>query len=296
MVDILPMEIEDFSKSYKNFQAVSNLSLTINSGEVFGFLGPNGAGKTTTIRSILNFISPTNGKIRIFGLDSQADTVQIKNNIGYLAGDISLYDSMTPINFLKFLTSLGRQTDWGFVDSLSEKLDIPMTQQIKKLSKGNKQKVGLIQAFMHKPKLLILDEPTSALDPLMKETFYQIISDIKAEGHTVFISSHDLTEIQKICTRAGFIKNGTLMSIENMQNVKNLNVRRYTIVFKDVQDVKDFENLTTVSEVTSQDTTITCTVSGNIAEFISFISAKNPLDLYEEETDLEDIFMRFYDK
>ena len=194
----VPVEITNFSKTYGTKVAVDRLDLKVEKGEVFGFLGPNGAGKSTTIRSILNFLTPSNGKISIFGLDSVKNSVAIKNHIGYLAGDISLYDSMSGYQLCKYLTGLGKNTNWDYVDELSDRLQISLQEKIGTLSKGNKQKIGLIQAFMHQPKLLILDEPTSGLDPLMKQIFYEMVLEMKHLGNSVFVSSHDLNDLHKL--------------------------------------------------------------------------------------------------
>jgi ABC-2 type transport system ATP-binding protein len=220
-----PLSIINFSKNYDKFTAVDNLTLEINTGEIFGFLGPNGAGKSTTIRTILNFIFPSNGSINIFGLDSVQDAVQLKKHIGYLAGDIALYEEMTGDQILNYLADLQEDTDWDYVKDLVKRLDASLYQPIKTLSKGNKQKIGLIQAFMNKPNLLILDEPTSGLDPLMKQVFYEMVLEMKQAGKSIFISSHDLTEIQKVCDRVGFIREGKLIAIEDLYDKNSMNFK-----------------------------------------------------------------------
>jgi ABC-2 type transport system ATP-binding protein len=192
-----PLSIINFSKNYDKFTAVDNLTLEINTGEIFGFLGPNGAGKSTTIRTILNFIFPSNGSINIFGLDSVQDAVQLKKHIGYLAGDIALYEEMTGDQILNYLADLQEDTDWDYVKDLVKRLDASLYQPIKTLSKGNKQKIGLIQAFMNKPNLLILDEPTSGLDPLMKQVFYEMVLEMKQAGKSILEAKVELAELVK---------------------------------------------------------------------------------------------------
>ena len=214
-----PLVIKKFTKAYGSFLAVDNVSVSVKAGEVFGFLGPNGAGKSTTIRSILNFISPTKGSITIKGLDSVSDSIEAKNHIGYLAGDIALYSSMTGWQLFHHLTALGKQTDWAYVDQLVERLDANPDAKIKSLSKGNRQKIGLIQAFMHKPDVLMLDEPTSGLDPLMKEVFYEMTREMRESGKTIFLSSHDLSEVQKICDRAAFIRGGVIVRRTGLRTI-----------------------------------------------------------------------------
>ena len=289
-----PLAIRDFSKNYRGITAVKNLNLHVNREEVFGFLGPNGAGKTTTIRAILNFIIPSNGSISIFGKDSVKDSVELKTHIGYLPGDISLYNSMDGNRFLRYMASLRRKTDWDYVRQLSARLEIPLNRKIGSLSKGNKQKIGLIQAFMHKPNLLILDEPTTGLDPLMKQVFYELVREMKRLGKTIFISSHDLTEVQKLCDRAGFIRNGELIAIENLKEISNLNLRRYTITFESPKNVNQFTQLKSVTGISADRNQLTLTVNGSIRELIDELSKHDPQDLYEHETSLEDLFMRYY--
>ena len=291
----VPIDITGFSKTYGTKIAVDRLDLKVEKGEVFGFLGPNGAGKSTTIRSILNFLTPSDGEIRIFGLDSVRNSVAIKNHIGYLAGDISLYDSMSGYQLLKYLTRLGKNTNWDYVKDLSTRLQISLQAKIGTLSKGNKQKIGLIQAFMHQPKLLILDEPTSGLDPLMKQVFYEMVLEIKDFGNSVFISSHDLNEVQHICDKAAFIKSGRLIATENIREDFEFSLRKYTITFPELPDISAFEKIGSVSEITQNVNKLTVTVKGDISEFINGLSDQNPIDLSEEETSLEDIFMKYYE-
>ena len=291
----VPIDITGFSKTYGTKIAVDRLDLKVEKGEVFGFLGPNGAGKSTTIRSILNFLTPSDGEIRIFGLDSVRNSVAIKNHIGYLAGDISLYDSMSGYQLLKYLTRLGKNTNWDYVNDLSTRLQISLQAKIGTLSKGNKQKIGLIQAFMHQPKLLILDEPTSGLDPLMKQVFYEMVLEIKDFGNSVFISSHDLNEVQHICDKAAFIKSGRLIATENIREDFEFSLRKYTITFPELPDISAFEKIGSVSEITQNVNKLTVTVKGDISEFINGLSDQNPIDLSEEETSLEDIFMKYYE-
>jgi len=287
--------IEEFTKSYKDVIAVQDLTLEVERGEIYGFLGPNGAGKTTTIRTILNFVSPTSGNISVFGLDSVRDSIEIKKNIGYLAGDISLFENMKGTDALKYLTRLGKKSDWDYINELTERFEAITDRKIGSLSKGNKQKIGLIQAFMHKPDLIILDEPTSGLDPLMKQVFYDLILEIKNSGKTVFISSHDLTEVQKICDRAGFIKDGLLVASENIKNSVDINLRRYTVQFLKPPAENILDGVSGVTEIITKGTQLTFTVRGAVGDAINAISENNPIDLQQEETSLEDLFMKYYE-
>lgn len=289
------LTIEEFTKSYKDVIAVQDLTLEVERGEIYGFLGPNGAGKTTTIRTILNFVSPTSGNISVFGLDSVRDSIEIKRNIGYLAGDIALFENMKGTDALKYLTRLGKKSDWDYINELTERFEAITDRKIGSLSKGNKQKIGLIQAFMHKPDLIILDEPTSGLDPLMKQVFYDLILEIKNSGKTVFISSHDLTEVQKICDRAGFIKDGLLVASENIKNSVDINLRRYTVQFLKPPAENILDGVSGVTEIITKGTQLTFTVRGEVGAALNAISENNPIDLQEEETSLEDLFMKYYE-
>ena len=290
----LPIKIERFHKNYGPNPAVEDLTLMVEKSEVFGFLGPNGAGKSTTIRSLLNFLTPSDGKISIFGLDSVKNSVEIKKHIGYLPGDISLYGSMSGLQLIKYLTRLGRNTDWNYVEILASRLQISLDTRIGTLSRGNKQKIGLIQAFMHQPDLLILDEPTSGLDPLMKQFFFKMVLEMKDMGNTIFISSHDLNEVQTICDKAAFIKSGKLIGIENIKEDFDFSMRRYTATFDQPVNPKEFTNISSVSDIAQSENKLTVTVSGNVSEFLSKLSDLHPVDLSEEDTSLEDIFMKYY--
>ena len=291
-----PLTINTFTKSYGSLIAVDQLSLEINSGEVFGFLGPNGAGKSTTIRTMMNFIAPSAGEIKIFGLDSVRDRVKLKEHVGYLAGDIALYGNMTGHQILNYLANLRKDSDWAYVKDLIRRLDAPMDRSINTLSKGNKQKIGLLQAFMHKPDLLILDEPTSGLDPLMKQVFYDMVLEMKDAGKAAFISSHDLTEVQKICDRAGFIRDGTLIAIENLHDKNAMSYKKYQVRFEKTPAIEELTVSSNIKIVANDNNIITFAVTGNIDSFIKTIAQYEVLDLDEQETSLEDVFMQYYER
>ncbi|MBP6880531.1 ABC transporter ATP-binding protein [Candidatus Saccharibacteria bacterium] len=295
-MSVIPLKLNGLTKSYGKFRGVEDISLELKTGEVFGFLGPNGAGKSTVIRTVLNFIKPTSGSITIFGKDSVKDSVEIKRHIGYLAGDIALYENMKGGDILKFLTNLGKNTEWKYVDELVKRLGATLDRPIHTLSKGNVQKIGLIQAFMHKPQLLILDEPASGLDPLMKQVFYDMVLEMKSQGKTIFVSSHDLTEVQKICDRAAFIRQGKLIAIEDIKNAKSLNLRRYQATFSSEPDRTNFDKLASVKDIEISDNELTATITGSVTEFINELAKHKPIDLDEQETDIEDLFMHYYKK
>jgi ABC-2 type transport system ATP-binding protein len=290
-----PLTLKNFSKSYGDVLAVDKVNLEIKQGEVFGFLGPNGAGKTTTIRAILNFIQPTNGSIKVYGLDSIADQIEIKKRVGYLAGDIALYNDMSGQQLLRYLTSLGRKTDWGYVTELSGRFEANLKKKIGDLSKGNKQKIGLIQAFMYHPDLLILDEPTSGLDPLMQQVFYDLVLEMKKEGKSVFVSSHNLTEVQKICDRAAFIREGRLVSVESIAEATKLNVQNFEIIFAKPIPTDAFADLKEV-EAEIKDNRGSFHVKGSLTPFLKALAEHEVQVLDQIETSLEDVFMKYYQR
>lgn len=290
-----PLEIMNLSKFYGENPGVKNLTLRINKGEVFGFLGPNGAGKTTTIRTIMNFIKPSAGKIKIFGMDSEENSVEVKKYIGYLSGDNPLYENLTGYQFLNFLSKLQNKTDWNYLNELKQRLNANLISPIKKLSKGNKQKIGLIQAFSQKPNLLILDEPTAGLDPINQQVFYEMLNEIKKEGKTVFISSHNLHEVQKTCDRVGFIKDAVLVGIENIHAFNRMNMQKFLVRFRIPPPKNAFKNVTQVKQIEIVGGKVRFTVEGKINPFIKELAKYNILSLDKEENSLEDLFLKLYE-
>lgn len=270
--------------------------MEIYPGEVFGFLGPNGAGKSTTIRQVMDFINPTSGYVTLLGADNRAARVAKHDEVGYLAGDLAVHENMTGRALIKYLTRLGKQTDWDYVDELVQKFDADLARPLKTLSKGNRQKIGLIQAFAHRPKLLILDEPTSGLDPLMKQVFYDAVIEAAKRGAAVLVSSHDLAEVQKICDRAAFIRGGKIVAIEDINDAKNLTTHRYRVTFAKNPKLADCRALASVESVEKSPGGYTFTVRGEVTEFVKFIAKYQPLSLTESELELEEIFMRYYER
>ncbi len=204
--------LDNLSKTYPGSSrpALDGVSLSIAPGEIYGFLGPNGAGKSTCIRTLMGFIRPTAGAAKILGLDIVRDSVAIKRRVGYLAGDVALYGNMTGRQLMDYLSALQPLKSSGYLRRLIKDFQVEMTRPIKELSKGNRQKLGIIQAFAHQPEVLILDEPTGGLDPLMQEVFYDLVTRASGDGASIFFSSHNLSEVQRVCQRIGFIKNGCL--------------------------------------------------------------------------------------
>ena len=288
--------ISNLVKDFRRKRAVDDVSMEIYPGEVFGFLGPNGAGKSTTIRQVMDFINPTSGYVTLLGADNRAARVAKHDEVGYLAGDLAVHENMTGRALIKYLTRLGKQTDWDYVDELVQKFDADLARPLKTLSKGNRQKIGLIQAFAHRPKLLILDEPTSGLDPLMKQVFYDTVIEAAKRGAAVLVSSHDLAEVQKICDRAAFIRGGKIVAIEDINDAKNLTTHRYRVTFAKNPKLADCRALASVESVEKSPGGYTFTVRGEVTEFVKFIAKYQPLSLTESELELEEIFMRYYER
>ena len=261
------IHMENLTKSYGDILAVSEVNLDVQAGEVFGYLGPY-AGKTTTIRVLLDLIRPTSSSVTVFGLDSRLNSRDIRGRVGYLSGEVTMYEKMTGNDLLTYLANLQRNVDWGFVEELSTRLDCNLSQSIRSLSRGNKQKVGLVQAFMHKPELIIMDEPTSGLDPLIQQEFYHMVEEVKTEGRTVFLSSHNLPEVERVCDRVAIIRESKLITVEDVSAVKARALHQLEMHFACPVPPGVFANLPGVRDVTVEDTVLSCTVMGTVDALI----------------------------
>ena len=273
--------------------ALTKLTLQIQPGEVYGFLGANGAGKSTTIRLLLNFLQPSSGSAQIMGLDVVHDAVAVKKHIGYLAGDVAIYQKPTGRQVLNYLSSLQKATDYRLV--LEKRFKADLDKPVSTLSKGNRQKIGIIQAFMHQPDVLILDEPTSGLDPLMQEAFYHTVLESKQRGAAILMSSHNLVEAQRICDRIGIIKHGRLIQEQIISEDTELG----TIVFKvtfaqpsDLNHCKTAHGLAFVSQ--TDEHTALFKPTGSIAKALTALGRFEILELSTQALDLEDEFLEFY--
>ncbi len=289
------IQTEKLTKYYLNGKVlgVKDLTLKIEEGEIFGFIGPNGAGKSTTIRLLLDFIRPTLGKAMIFGLDVNKKDIEIKKEIGYLSGEIFLSENMTGLECVNFYSHFKKKIEGKYLDSLVDRFNLDLTKRISTYSKGNKQKLAIILALMHKPRVLILDEPTSGLDPLNQQEFYDSIKETKKWGATTFFSTHILTEAQKMCDRVGIIKDGNLIKIENIDDFEDKNIREIIIQTKDsiplsalqMSGVKKIERTTAGYHLT------TLGKNGTILKQLAKFSVE---DIKISEPSLEDIFMQYY--
>lgn len=290
------IQTEKLTKTYGQSRGIIDLNLTVEEGEVFGFLGPNGAGKSTTIRTLLDLIRPTAGRALIFGLDSHKNMLEIHRRTGILPGELALYPKLTGEQNIRYLANLRGNVDWACVRELAERINADLSKQVKNYSSGNKQKIGLIQAFMHKPELLILDEPTSGLDPLVQQEFYKLIKEAKAAGQTVFLSSHILPEVERVCDRIGIIREGRLVAVETVSALKAKAVRQLEIVFADNAPLNEFANLPGVRDVTAQNGHLRCKVVGSLDDVIKAAARHTVVNVITEEPNLEEIFLAYYGK
>jgi len=283
------------TRFYGKRLGIEDVNLEVNRGEIFGYLGPNGAGKTTTIRTLLDFIRPTRGTATVLGLDTRQNSVGIHRRIGYLPGELAMYDHMTGEDLLRYLGKLRGGLDWTYVEKLAARFECDLKRRIKALSHGNKRKIGLLQAFMNKPELLILDEPTNGLDPLMQHEFYHLLDETRKEGRTVFLSSHILPEVEKVCDRVGIIRQGKLVSVETIEAMKAKTLRRLEIHFASAVPAASFAGISGIGDVVVKDSLLTCSVCGSLDALVKAASRFEVVDIVSHEATLEEIFMTFYE-
>ncbi len=282
------------TKNYGSVAAVVDADMDVRRGEVFGYLGPNGAGKTTTIRMLLDHIRPTSGTATVFGMDTRAESVSIKRRLGYLPGEFSLYDNMTGDEVLEYMANLRGGVDWDYTRDIAGRLDANLGRKFSQLSRGNKQKVGLIQAFMHKPELVVLDEPTGGLDPLVQQSFYDMIDEVKADGRTVFFSSHNLPEVERVCDRVAFIRGGRLIAVEDIGDIVQKAFHRFEAHLADEFTAEEFESLPGVTAVSVNGETLTFDVIGSPDAVVKALARHSVTKLFTHESALEDVFLAYY--
>ena len=285
---------KDMTKFYGRQRGVLDVSIEVRPGEVFGYLGPNGAGKTTTIRTLLDFIRPTRGRATIFGLDTRRHSCEIRRRVGYVPGELALYENLTGAELLRYAAYLRGSVEWKFVEELAARLECELSRPIRSLSHGNKQKVGLIQAFMHRPELLILDEPTLGLDPLMQQEFYRLIAEVKSEGRTVFLSSHILPEVERVCDRVGIIREERVVAVEKVEELKARALRRLEIHFAAPVPQEPFAGAAGVRDVTVEDSVLRCTVVGSLDALVKAAAQFEVVNVISHEPSLEEIFLAYY--
>ncbi len=292
----LALDIHQLHKWYGNTQALRGLNLCVKQGEIFGFLGPNGAGKTTTIRCILNLIHPSSGSIRVLGLDPQKNPTAVHRLCGYLPGDLRLDEGMTVGAALDFFSRLRKKKpDTSFLRQLAERLDLDLRTPIRNLSRGNRQKAGLVQALIHRPALLLLDEPTVGLDPLVQQEVLNLIREASAAGTTVFFSSHVLSEVQEIASRVGIIRKGVLVEEAEPSRMMARSIRRARIRFRQAVDIAAFQMIPGIQLLSSDDgKSITVKIEGEMDALIKTLAGFTVLDMELEKPSLEEIFLAYY--
>lgn len=287
------IEITNLTRDYGDGKGIFDVSFTISEGEVFGFLGPNGAGKTTTIRHLLGFIYAKSGSCSILGKDCGTNSAEIQKLLGYIPGEIALKNDMTGQQFLKFMAEYRGMKDMGRCAELMERFELNPKGKIKKMSKGMKQKIGIITAFMHDPKVLILDEPTSGLDPLMQNTFVKLIMEEKQRGKTILMSSHMFEEVERTCDRVGIIKDGKIVSITDVDTLRQNKQRQYCITFQSSEEAVRFAK-EGFSVQTIEDQDVHVLIGHDIQKLIGVLNNYHVINLDIAQQSLEDLFMHFY--
>ncbi len=287
------IEIKDITKDYGNNKGVFDLSFNVDEGEVFGFLGPNGAGKTTTIRQLLGFLNSDKGSCSIFGLDCRTKQEIIQKRVGYLPGEIAFLDEMSGKAYLEFIAKLRGITDLTKMNKLIEMFEFDPTGRLRRMSKGMKQKIGIVAAFMHNPDVLILDEPTSGLDPLMQNRFVELIKDEQSQGKTILMSSHSFDEVEKTCNRVGIIKQGRLVSVEEIHALKSAQAKTYIIEFATEKEAIDFKKHD-FKVVEQNENIVKVALKGEMSPLLRCASEYSVKSFETKTQTLEELFMHFY--
>lgn len=296
MRDSIGIQLNSLSKKYPGTDAyaLKDVSLQVNRGEVYGFLGPNGAGKSTTIRTLLNFLQPSGGSAVILGMDIVEDSVEIKRHIGYLAGEVALYPQLDGRQFLDYLERLQPPKHRDYRRTLVDMFNVELHKPTAELSKGNRQKLGIVQAFMHEPEVLVLDEPTSGLDPLMQAAFYNLVETAKQNGAAVFLSSHDLAEVQKMCDRVGFIRGGELVAQQTIADLQQTAAHTFDITFKGTPPIEALQRVKGAQVRPVSSNTVSIQLRGELAPLFAVLGRQNVVSLEQHEINLEEEFLEFY--
>ncbi len=289
------IEVEGLTKHYGSVVGAQDLSFTVQRGEVFGFLGPNGAGKTTTIRMLMDEIRPTAGRAAILGLDTHDKSVEIRRRLGYLPGDLALYPNLTGRDTITYFANLRGGVDWSYVDELAERLNSDLSKKVGNLSTGNRQKVGVIQAFMNRPDVLIMDEPSSGLDPLIQREFQNMVREVAADGRTVFLSSHTLSEVQRVAGRVGIIRQGRLVTVESVADLRSKAMRQVELELDSPAEAARFAAVPGAREVTVEHSQVRLSFDGDMGTLLQAASEQHTIvDITTNEADLEEIFLTYY--
>lgn len=289
------IEINHLTKTYGKARGITDISFTVEEGEIFGFIGPNGAGKSTTIRTLLGLIHPTSGSATIFGKDCIQYAPEIAKDVGYLPSEVFFYDNMKVIDLLKYAASFYKKDCTKRIKELAEIMDLDLSKKIDDLSLGNKKKVGIVQGLLHEPKLIILDEPTSGLDPLMQHKFFDLLEEENKKGATILFSSHILSEVQRLCDRVAIIKEGQIITVDKISTLKENNYKKIKVEAKSQLDPQIF-NLQGVNNLVVTGQLASFLFRGNLNDVIKKIAELDIANLWVDEPDLEEIFMHYYEK
>ena len=297
------VRLQRVSKYYGKARGVIDLEIEIGRGEIFGYLGPNGAGKTTTIRLLIDLLRPTSGAVTVLG-GNPAES-DVRRRIGYLPGELSMYDNMTGADLLTYLAALRGASGTGDAAQLAERLELDLTRAIRDLSKGNRQKIGLVQALMNRPELLVLDEPTSGLDPLVQLECYELLSEARNAGATLFLSSHVLPEVERLADRVGIVREGRLVTVETLDALRARAVRHFEVTFHAEvgvaaagaghPSVAALQALANVGDLSVDRDAVSCAVTGDVDAFVKAIAAYRVESLSSREADLESMFLAYYE-
>jgi beta-exotoxin I transport system ATP-binding protein len=288
------IETRALTKRYGSARGIDDLTLRVDQGEVFGFLGPNGAGKTTTIRTLLDLLHPTSGSARVFGLDSRRDSRAIRARLGNLPGDFAYDERMTGHELLDLAGRLRGVRDGGAGTRYAQRFEADLSRPLGHLSRGNRQKIGLVQALFHEPELLILDEPTTGLDPLMQEEFLAVVREQRARGRTIFLSSHELDEVERVCDRVGIVRDGRLIAVEDVEEMRGRAYRNITIRFARDVPVRELGAIPGVEDVAADGQVLRFRARGELDPVIK-AAARHPIaDLEVTRPTLEELFLTYY--
>ncbi|MCA9331262.1 ABC transporter ATP-binding protein, partial [Candidatus Saccharibacteria bacterium] len=296
MVTDAGIVIDKLSKRYSGSDryALRDLSLTVEPGEVYGFLGPNGAGKSTTIRTLMGFLGPTKGSASIVGLDVVRDSVQVKRHVGYLSGDMAIYPKLTGREYLDYMSQLQAPASMAYRQELTKRLQCTTTKRVGELSRGNRQKIALVQAFMSQPSVLILDEPTSGLDPLMQDVFYELVREARQRGTSVFMSSHILGEVQKVCDRFGVLRAGKLVAEQSLDDMASQAAQTFDVMFAGAAPIAKLKKIPGLKIARHDGQTVSFHMNGELTALFALLAQYPVTHIDTQEINLEDLFRHYY--
>jgi ABC-2 type transport system ATP-binding protein len=293
--DATAIQTTGLTKDYGEGRGLFDLDLDVRRGEILGFLGPNGAGKSTTMRLLLDLIKPTSGSATLLGLDSRADSLEVRRRVGFLPGDLVLYPTLTGSAMLDYLEELRGGVDRRLRDNLAERFDAELDRPLRELSTGNRQKLGLIQAFMHEPELLILDEPIAGLDPLVQQSFHALLQEVAAQGRTVFLSSHTLSEVERVAHRVAILRRGRLVVVDSLERLRGIAVQRLEIEFGgDAPTVDELRTVPGVRDAAFEGRHLVVAFEGSADALVKVIATHEVRSIRSRDDDLEEIFLHYY--